>query len=185
MKQGLENISMNGRMAYVIMCVEAWLKSSYPERDWTIVAEALWKATEMNWGEWVELYAGYIPHVLFSYDKYSADLAESFPEETYMVLKELYAGISSGVEDNPEDALDYMLTKPHEMARVYEGTGFGDGHESLEIIEETEKMLLKKQIPLPDYHKLSFSRYDQLHGWGENFDGRFLSVILQKHKSDS
>ena len=30
-------ISMNGRMAYVIMCVEKYLKSIYPNKDWTLL----------------------------------------------------------------------------------------------------------------------------------------------------
>ncbi|MCF0133874.1 MAG: hypothetical protein HUJ72_08415 [Blautia sp.] len=180
MKQRFNNISMNGRMAYVIMCVEAWLQGTYPDRDWTIVSEAMWRATEMNWGDWPEIYAGYIPHVLFSYEEYGEDLTESFPEDIYNRLKKLYLGITSGNEDDPEDMLDYMLTKPHEMATVYEGTGIGDGNESIEIIEGIEKVLNSSGIPLPDHHRLYFSDHDQLHGWGNSFDGRFLSVILGK-----
>ncbi|MCF0187554.1 MAG: hypothetical protein HUJ98_13840 [Bacteroidaceae bacterium] len=180
MKQRFENMSINGRMAYVIMCVEVWLQGKYPDRDWTIVSETMWKATEMNWGDWLEIYAGYIPHVLFSYEEYGEDLPESFSEDIYNRLRELYFGITSGSEDNPEDSLDYMLTKPHEMAMVYEGTGIGDGHESLEIIEDVERVLSNSCIPLPDYHRVHFSDYSQLHGWGNNFDGRFLSIVLNK-----
>ena len=180
MNQRFENISMNGRMAYVIMCVEAWLQATYPDRDWTIVSEAMWKATEMNWGDWSEIYAGYIPHVLLSYEEYGEDLPESFSEDIYNRLRKLYSGITAGNEDDPEDTLDYMLTKPHEMAMVYEGTGIGDGHESTEIIDDAEKVLNSNDIPLPDHQKLYFSDHGQLHGWGNNFDGRFLSVILTR-----
>ena len=55
MKQRFENMSINGRMAYVIMCVEVWLQGKYPDRDWTIVSETMWKATEMNLGDWLEI----------------------------------------------------------------------------------------------------------------------------------
>ena len=167
-------------MAYVIMCIEAWLQAAYPDRDWTIVSEAMWKATEMNWGNWTEIYAGYIPHVLFSYEEYGSDPAESFSEDVYIALKKLYAGITSGNEEDPGDTLDYMLTKPHEMAMVYEGTGIGDGHESIEIIEDVERVLDNRGIPLPDCKRLYFSDYGQIHGWGNSFDGRSLSVILSK-----
>ena len=144
MKQRFENISMNGRMAYVIMCVEAWLQGTYPDRDWTMVSEAMWKATEMNWGDWPDI----------------------------------YVEITSEIGDDSEDELNYMLTKPHEMAMVYEGTGIGDGMESLEIIAETEDVLKKHDIPLPDFHKVEFSSFSEKRGWGKDFDGRFLSIIL-------
>ena len=180
MKENFKNISMNGRMAYVIMIVEAFLKEKYPQRDWKILSEVMWKATEMNWSDWPELYSGYIPHVLYSYETYDSDLADSFSEETYHNLKKLYEGITSGREDDSEDLLDFMLNKPHEMAMVYEGTGIGDGHESIEIIEEAAAVLIKNKIALPDYHKVEFSKYSEARGWGENFDGRFLSVVLHE-----
>ena len=167
-------------MAYVIMCVEAWLQVTYPDRDWAIVSETMWKATEINWGDWADIYVGYIPHVLLSYEEYGEDLSESFSEDIYNNLIKLYSGITSGNEDDPDDVLDYMLTKPHEMAMVYEGTRIGDGHESIEIIEKLEMVLNNNGIPLPDYQRLYFSNYEQLHGWGNNFDGRFLSIVLSK-----
>ena len=34
MNNKLSNVSMNGRMAYIIMCVEAYLKAIYPQKDW-------------------------------------------------------------------------------------------------------------------------------------------------------
>ena len=175
-----DEISMSGRMAYVIMCVEAFLEEMYPEKDWTIVAEAMWKATEMNRGDWPEIYAGYIPSVFFSYEEYGSDLVDSYPRETYDILRDLFDGITSGIEDDSEDLLNYMLDKPHEMAMVYEGTGIGDGKESIEIIRAAEKVLTDHDIPLPDYHKVVFSAYGERRGWGDSFNGRFLSVILRE-----
>ncbi|MCF0114933.1 MAG: hypothetical protein HUJ56_06225, partial [Erysipelotrichaceae bacterium] len=92
-----------------------------------------------------------------------------------------------GCEDDPSDVLDFLLTKPHEMAMVYEGTSIGDGHESIEIIEEVEELLKINHLPLPDEQKVAFSSFSELHGWGENFNGRSLSVILfanQEEKKD-
>ena len=173
MKQRFDNISMNGRMAYVIMCTEAFLKNTYPHHNWTIISEAMWKATKMNWADWSSLYAGYIPHVLFSYKEYGSDLIESFSEEVYKELINLYTSIPFGM-----DRLDSILNKPHEMAMVYEGTSIGDGRESIELIEETEKILIDNHIPLPASTRLSFANFTQKHGWGDDFDGSFLSIIL-------
>lgn len=49
MKNKIENISLNGRLAYLIMCCEAYLKSKYPERDWKFVAENMWEITKAEY----------------------------------------------------------------------------------------------------------------------------------------
>ena len=43
----MDKVSMNGRMAYVIMCVEAFLKAKYHDRDWTLIAQKMWQATTL------------------------------------------------------------------------------------------------------------------------------------------
>lgn len=40
MENKLKDVSLNGRLGYLIMCCEAYLKTKYPERDWTFVAES-------------------------------------------------------------------------------------------------------------------------------------------------
>ena len=179
MDSRFSNISMNGRMAYVIMCVESYLKKSYPEKDWGLISEAMWKATNMNWGDWTELYCAYIPEVIFQYSSYdSNELSSSYSKEVYNQLLSLYSGLTGGREDDDSDELNYMINKPFEMAMVYEGTGIGDGIESVEIIQKTERILINHKIELPDIERISFSSINELNGWGNDFDGTFLSVIL-------
>lgn len=179
MNNKLSNVSMNGRMAYIIMCVEAYLKAIYPQKDWTLLANAMWKATSTNWGDWTDLYCGFIPDVLFQYDTYDEDeLGSSINEDEYNSLRGLYSGITEGREEDPTDELNYILNMPFEMAMVYEGTTVGDGKESFGIIDEIEKILTNHNIPLPDYSKVAFSSISELNGWGNDFDGAFLSIIL-------
>ena len=64
------------------------------------------------------------------------------------------------------------------MAMVYEGTVIGDGKQSLKIIDNAENVLTSRGIALPDYTKVRFSSSAELNGWGNDFDGRFLSIIL-------
>ena len=174
-------ISMNGRMAYVIMCVEAYLVNKFPEKDWSLISQKMWQATSMNWADWPDMFSSVIPDVLLQYPEYSAvDFGETLSKREYSVLKELYAGITDGIEDDPSDELNYMLNKPFEMAMVYEGTVIGDGQESFSIIEKVEDILIQNGIALPDYTKVLFSSASELNGWGNDFDGKFLSVILRK-----
>lgn len=180
MDRRFNSVSMNGRMAYVIMCVEAFLVAKYPNRDWTLVSEFMWKATSTNWGEWPEEYSSVIPDVLLQYNEYDSDeLGGSLSKKQFVALKKLYSGITEGLEDDPSDEVNYMLNKPYEMAMVYEGTAIGDGQESLNIIYTAEHVLTKNGISLPDYKRIEFSSSDELNGWGNDFDGRFLSIILR------
>ena len=181
MNKRFDNVSMNGRMAYVIMCVESFLCTEHPDKQWNFIAKRMWDATSMNWGDWPDEYSVVIPDVLLQYDVYDADEFNGvLTENEYNALKEVYTGITDGIEDDPTDEVNYMLNKPFEMAMVYEGTVIGDGHESIEIINETETILKKHGIPLPDYSKVLFSSITEKNGWGNDFDGRFLSVILDK-----
>ena len=179
MDKRFEFVSMNGRMAYVIMCVEAYLVSKYSDRDWKFISELMWEATSNNWGEWPEKYSSIIPDVLLQYENYDKeDLGDAVSENEFEILKDLYNGITKGIEGDTSDEVNYMLNKPYEMAMIYEGSVIGDGLKSIRIIEESENVLKKNGIPLPDYSKILFSSSNELNGWGNDFDGRYLSSIL-------
>ena len=179
MSNRLTPVSMTGRMAYIVMCIEKYLIIKYPDRDWRTLSKVLWKSTSMNWGDWAELYSNYIPDVILQYDAYDSDeFADYIDENTFSFIKALYSGITSGNEDDPTDIVNTLLNLPHEMAMVYEGTTIGDGQESLSIIEHAEAILLNQDIELPDYTKVLFSKTSERNDWGNDFDGSYLSIIL-------
>lgn len=176
----LADVSMNGRMAYTIMCVEAYLVSKYPDRDWTIVSREMWKATNEYWDIFYDAFCELLPEIFLTYDSYNEDLAKSISEEEFKIIKQLYAGITTGSEDESNDEFAQMIRKPFDFCMAYEGTGIGDGSEGYAIIKEAEKILTENGISLPDYHKVLFSSFSEKNGWGNDFDGRPLSVILNK-----
>lgn len=179
MNNRFEDISMMGRMAYVVMCVEKYLTEKYSERDWEPISKIMWKATSVDWATWSSIYSAYIPDVLLEYDEYSEDeFGKIFDETTYHRLLDLYEGITDGSEDDPEDELNYLLNKPFEMAMVYEGTKIGNGEDAYTIIKETERILKTNNIQLPDEEKVAFSKSSERDGWGNYFNGEFLSIIL-------
>lgn len=179
MNEKLNQVSINGRMAYLIMCVEAYLVAKYPYRDWSLVAQRLWRATDMNWADWSEMYSSLIPDVLFQYTEYDPEsFVDSISEEEYKQLKVLYSGITDGLEDDSSDELNRMLNLPFDMSMVYEGTVIGDGTESIAIIKEAVSILNTNGIQPPDLDKVTFSSASERNGWGNDFDGSFLSIIL-------
>ena len=104
MDHRFDSISMNGRMAYVIMCVEKYLVTIFPDKDWTVLSNRMWKATSENWGDWPEEFSICIPDVFLQYDEYDRqELNDVLSEGEYRVLKALYRGITEGREDDPSD----------------------------------------------------------------------------------
>lgn len=175
----LANVSMNGRIAYAAMCLETFLVKKFPEKDWSIIANHLWKVTNMYWDIWTSEYVCIMPDVLVQYDEI-ADLANHITEQEFQHLKELYDGITEGLEEDPSDEVSYMVSLPFQIAKVYDGTEPGDGSLACEIIEEGEKILEKNNIPLPDYTKVLFTPATEFNGWGNKFDSQYLSIILKK-----
>ena len=43
MTDELKNISLTGRLCYLFMCIEKFLVSCYPDRDWTPAAKKCWQ----------------------------------------------------------------------------------------------------------------------------------------------
>lgn len=182
MKNKLENISLNGRLAYLIMCCESYLKSKHSDRDWTFVSKTMWEVTNSEyWNLWTDKYVGFIPSVLYEYPEYDKeDLEECFTEEEYALLKSLYTGLTEGKENDPNDEFAQIIRKPFDFCMAYEGTDIGDGKSGYLLIEEAEKILSDNEIPLPDYHKVEFSPFSEFDGWGKEFDGTHLSIVLNK-----
>lgn len=65
------------------------------------------------------------------YDSYCDEIAESITENEYHQLLDIYSNITEGIEEDPDDEVNFMINLPFEMAMVYEGTTIGDGAESL------------------------------------------------------
>ena len=182
MKNKLDNVSMVGRLAYLIMCCEAYLKNNYPDRDWTFVAKNMWEATNSEyWENWTDKYVGFIPSVLFDYPEYNEDdLKECFTREQFNLLKTLYSGLTKGIENDKNDKFARIISAPFDYCNAYDGAGIGDGSEGYALIDKVENILSENNIPLPDYHKVEFTPFSEFNGWENEFDGTFLSIILNK-----
>ena len=177
-KNKFSNVSMNGRMAYIIMCCEKMLITKYPSENWKLISQKMWNATSEDWGTWTYNYNMIIPDVLLSYNLYSSeDFSDVLNEKEFYQLKCLYKNYSTP-DSNENGLFQSIINAPFEFAMIYEGTEIGDGRESLNFIVNTEQLLLSNNIVLPDYTKVSFSSFKEKNGWGNNFDGTNLSIIL-------
>jgi len=65
-----ENISMTGRLCYVFMCIERYLLTLYPDKDWTVVARKMWQWPKDTWSDgWWE-YGDVVPGYILKYKNF-------------------------------------------------------------------------------------------------------------------
>lgn len=166
-----KKISMNGRMAYIILCIEKYLLSMYPDTDWSILSDRMWSVTNSYWDEWDDMFIEIIPEYLFEFDTYDDSNFEILSREDYNYFCELLR--------DRDSSLNNLLLKLHDLQTIYCYTYIkGDGTEASEIVISASKILADNNIDLPDINAVSFSSFSEKNGWGEMFDGTSLSLIL-------
>lgn len=176
-----KNISIMGRLCYLFMCIEKYLVSMYPDRDWKIVAERLWQWTEKYWDEAQEESDQIIPEYLMEFSTYEKTNNRCFDgelsRELYDKLMQLYDGITDG---NSEDEINQVLFTTVEWGTVCEGAGFSSADApTLGYLEWMEPVMQKHSIELPDRELVANMTKDQKDGWGDFCNCSHLSIILK------
>lgn len=171
--KNFNEISMNGRMAYLILCVERYVKTKYPDKDWSVLSQWMWDSTSEYWDEWDSKFMEIIPEFLFEFDSYEESDFECISEDEYNYFSSLYDGLS--------DEFNSLLLKLHELQQVYCYESIpGNGMDASKIAIEACSILENNNIALPELEKVAFSRFSEKKGWGNNFDGTRISLILNQ-----
>lgn len=170
-KNTFSNISMNGRMAYAILCVEQYLCSKFPDDDWSILSREMWKVTSLYWDEWNERFIEIIPQYLFEFDTYENSDFEKISKEDYFAFVELFK--------NKPDTINQLLLKLQDLYDVYIYSDIpGEGEEASQIVLDICNILDQNNVSLPNVESVSFSSFSEKNGWGNSFNGESLSLIL-------
>ena len=170
-KYDFTKVSMNGRMAYAIMCAEKYALAKYPEKDWKPLFTWMWKATTDYFDEWYYRFMEILPEYLYEFDNYKDAAFDYLSEEDY----NYYAAFLKDLDKNMEE----LLVIPTNISMVYCYTEIpGKGKESIALVDEAIKILEDNDIELPNPAEVEFSSFDEKNGWGEKFDGTKLSIIL-------
>lgn len=165
----LRGVSVAGRIAFIIMCIEKYIVVQYPEKDWSPLAEEMWKFNDSYWDEWIDSLIDLFPEYINEYNEFE----EYTGKYSYDTFRNLY-------KDLKNNDLNEMLDLLHDFMGIYLYTSVCDSTESMfpKVIEEIVSYLTKNNIPVPDVEKVSFSEFKYNRGFGEKFDGRYLSIIL-------
>lgn len=165
----LRSISVSGRIAFIIMCIEKYLVVQYPEKDWSPLAEEMWKYNDSYWDEWLDSFIDLIPEYINEYNGFE----EYTGKYSYDTFRNLYTGLKN-------NDLNELLNLLEEFMELYLYTRVCAFTESQfpEIIKKVVSYLTKNNIYVPDVEKVSFSEFKYNRGFGKKFDGRYLSIIL-------
>ncbi len=172
-----DNISMNGRIAYAILCTEKYLVTKYPNEDWSALSKKMWKVTSTFWDEWDNKFIEIIPEYLFEFNTYADSDFEELSELEYNHFASLFK--------NKDDNVNILLMKLHELYQIYSFSSIPNkGIEASKIVIETCNILELNNIDLPDINVVKFSLFSEKNGWGNYFDGEKLSIILSKQPNE-
>ena len=86
LERAWKKLSLTGRFCYLFMCVETYLVTRFPERDWTPVAKRCWQWTEDYWDKGWDIYSAVIPEFFLSLRAMKRQIQETimgrFPKKT-------------------------------------------------------------------------------------------------------
>ena len=165
------DISLCGRIAYVIMCAERYALKKFPNKNWKPLFSWMWKVTSDYFDEWYYRFMEILPEYLYEFDNYKDAGFEYLSEDDYKYYSAFLKDIDKGMEE--------LMKAVTDLSMVYCYTNIpGKGEESIRIVKKAQKILKKKGIELPDIKAVSFSKFSEKNGWGTAFDGKKLSIIL-------
>lgn len=170
-KNNFDAISLCGRFAYSVMCAERYAVAKYPEKDWKRLFSWLWKGTSGYFDEWYYHFMEILPKYLYEFDNYKDAAFDYLSEDDYNYYVEFLKNIDKNMER--------LLEIPSEISMVYSYTSIpGKGRESINLVNEAISILEENSIKLPAHTDVEFSSFSENNGWGNPFEGEFLSIIL-------
>ena len=173
-KQDFKNISMTGRYAYALLCIEKLFVEKFPQKDFSKVFEFFWKGTEEpNWDKMSEFARDLTNDALFD--------SSIFDEDNFFIINEQDFEFYYKLFDDMRDISNACFSSLFDFLTVYENASIpGFGKESIDSLFQIINLLEKHNVKLPDIEKISFSTFNERNGWGNNFNGGLLSLILNK-----
>lgn len=110
-----------------------------------------------------------MPEYIYEYDGFEKYMGKY----NYDTFRNLYRDLKNNDLNELLDLLnDFMCLYLHTCVCNFNESQFP------EIIKEIADYLTKNNIPVPDVEKVSFSEFGKNDGFGEKFDGRYLSIVL-------
>ncbi len=173
MDNRINNISIRGRVAYLIMCFEKYVIKKYQDVSWKPVAELMWKICDKS--DYIDCsayrFVEITPEHLYKKDNYADSNFKYLSEDDY------YQFIT--IIPKEDSNINIMMHSIFDVAIEYAYCGIPKGApDTIPYIEDVENVMLSTNVDLPDI-SLVANYVDPEDWWGDPFDGRYLSSILK------
>ena len=177
MKTIYDTLSIRGRVAYAIMCFERYVTCKYPDKDMSAVADMMWKIIDNS--DYIDnssyRYMEIIHEYLFEANDFTSSEFDYLTEKEYDLFTDLLP--TPDIDAN----LNTIMHLIYDIAMEYAYTVVElDAPETKEYLQEISKILQTNSITLPKVDDIPKYEWDDTHGWGQPFDGRYLSIIIKK-----
>ncbi len=173
-KEDFKNISMIGRYAYALLCIEYLFAKKFPKKNFTRIFKFLWTGTKSaNWNKISEFVSDLKSDSLFR--------STVFDKENFFIINEIDFEFYYKLFEDIKDISNVCFSSLFDFLTIYENTLIPSfGKESIDCLFEIINLLKKYQVELPSIKIISFSTFKERNGWGDNFDGTSLSIILKR-----
>lgn len=173
--EDFKNISIRGRVAYGIACLERALLVYHCQNSmWNSVLEKLWSYTSVKYlDDWYYEIAEYLPDSISETTEYISSEFEFLSEEQFNDLKILYGESNIIIEK--------LFRLIFEMGTI-DIYGKLEKHSmnTLDKLGEILKIMNIANIELPEIQFFLKYRYEDNNGWGECIDGKEYSLFLKR-----
>jgi hypothetical protein len=183
------------------MCIERYLVSLYPEKDWTPVARRMWNITtdmeKFSEGSPGNSYREIVPSYImksykygYGYEKVNSMVFEGkLEKEVYDEIRALYDGIYKGDPDEEINKIISLVYDTVYCCNLYNSDFLHYDERTIKKCIEVDSLLIKNGIELPDMKLLEpfkFNRNrievryaERKKAFGFGVDAQNLSVILK------
>ena len=168
------DISIRGRVAYVILCFENYIKVKYPNIDMQPVLKMMWSVVDSS--DYIDnsayRYLEIVPECLFEKDHYTTDVFDYLTKEEYDKYIKLL--------NNSDADLNSIMMSVYDIAMEYAYTNITEhGKETYEYLDKVISILCNNNIALPGIDKVSMSYFSESDGWGHCLDPKNSSSMLK------
>lgn len=190
--QQFENITLTGRLCYLFMCVERYLVTLYPQKDWKPIAKRMWQWTNQEYWEtaW-DVYSEIVPEFILEFDIYEETNTRAYDgnlkKEDYDEITVCFKGITNG---NADDEICEVFMIPSDFGSLCEYSSFSYVDSgTLDFLKQMRIILEKHHIAFPDMSFMDNFRFDRNHSnerekWGKRVNTEYLSIILNSDLSN-
>ena len=168
-------ISMRGRVAFAIMCLEESIMRLAPEPErWLVVVNQLWKYTsEESLDVWQEVTAEFTPGAILKYAEYVEQDYELLTRDGFWLLRDLYQSCDPLLRELTDLVFDIGTLELF-------GSLDGFAPQSLRHLVQVLRLLGERGLPVPSVDLVSEQAFTSRHGWGNPFDAGHLRRLLAR-----